>query len=240
MTVHDRYRTFQADQREFFDALVTEEYASYFSDDWDETRRFEVFLLFSAFRPKSILDIGCGIGFHDCAMAEYSFVERVDAFDYSVESIRAAEKTYPHQKVQRFTAGIESFTPERSYDLAVSFQVFEHLADVAPYFDLCRKACAEGGQIAIVMPNRLRLSNRLRSLKGLDPELLDPQHFREYSVREAFSLMRDHGFRPVRWFGYGLHGPKVVNNLSQRQKLRLGRAFPWIAHGIIVIGERRR
>ena len=92
MAVHDRYREFVPDQRDFFDALVVEDWAAYFSLEWDETRRFEVHSLFERVQPSTILDIGCGCGFHDREMAQFPFVKKVTGIDYSAKSIEMANQ----------------------------------------------------------------------------------------------------------------------------------------------------
>ncbi len=233
MSVHQRYPTFLSDQRQFFDELVTEEWSSYQSEDWDATRRFEVERIFQHFQPATILDIGCGIGFHDADMAAYPFVERVDAIDYSAKSLERANQAYPHPKVERSVEDLATFEPARPYDMVASFQVFEHLDRPDVYFDLCRRACRPGGIVAIVTPNRTRLANRLRGFKGLPYELLDPQHFREYTIGEIHEAGRPFGFLPAGGFGYGLWGWGPIMRLSHERRLRLGRWVPWLAHGIV-------
>lgn len=240
MRVHERYSAYMADQRQFFDDLVSEEWDSYLSEAWDAMRRHEVARLFEVVQPRRILDIGCGCGFHDRVMAEYPFVEQVDAFDYSAKSIEKADEEYPHKKVRRFVADMQRFEARAPYDLAVSFHVFEHLDAVAPYFALCHRALRPGGHMAIVMPNRWRLSNVLRRLKLQEPILLDPQHFREYSARAAMRLGEAAGFTPVARFGYGLAGTGIgwIDRAPPERQLRLARLVPTVANGIGIIMRR--
>jgi SAM-dependent methyltransferase len=240
MRVHQRYPAYLSDQRQFFDELIAEEWDSYISADWDRSRRYEVELLFSIVRPRRILDIGCGCGFHDMVMAEYPFVERVDAFDYSARSIEKAQEAYPHPKVHRAVAALESFSVSAPYDLVVSFQVFEHLEDTRPYFEFCRQATAQGGHIAIFMPNRLRLANALRMLRFKKPELLDPQHYREYTARETIALGRKAGFVPESAVGYGLAATGIgfIDRAGLARQLRWSRLIPAFANGIAVVMRR--
>ena len=235
MPVQHKYQRFLEDQREFFDLLITEDWETYFSASWDETRRYEIACLFERIKPPTILDIGCGCGFHDREMALLPFVKSVDAIDYSSRSIEKAEATYGHPKVRRWVGDFAVDVPARRYDLVVSFQVLEHLSKPESYFHFCRAACASGGSIAIFTPNRERLSNRLRGRQGLAPELLDPQHFKEYSAKEIIELGRRAGFSEARHFGYGLYDHKAVDLLPNSWRLRLGRAFPAIASGLCVI-----
>jgi 2-polyprenyl-3-methyl-5-hydroxy-6-metoxy-1,4-benzoquinol methylase len=235
MAVQDRYKSFLNDQRQFFDELITEDWETYFSDAWDETRRFEIARLFRAVKPATILDIGCGVGFHDREMAGYPFVRKVDAFDYSANSVAKANEAYGHPKVTRWVGDFAVDAPRQRYDLVVSFQVFEHLSDPSSYFRFCRDACSAGGYAAIFTPNRLRLSNRLRARQGLPFELLDPQHFKEYTVDEIHALGRAAGFRPAGSFAYGLDGLPVLAKISHGWRLRLGAMLSPMASGLCVL-----
>jgi len=235
MPAQDRYQTFLEDQREFFDTLITEDWDTYCSESWDETRRYELAQLFQYLQPSTILDIGCGCGFHDREMASYPFVRSVHAFDYSARSIERADAVYGHPKVWRWVGDLAADAPQQRYDLVVSFQIFEHLSDPEVYFRYCRAACVPGGSIAIFTPNRTRLPNWLRARRGLGPELLDPQHFKEYTAAEMIALGRNGGFVEQRYFGYGMFGHPAVNRMSDRWRLRLGRLLPTIASGLCVI-----
>jgi trans-aconitate methyltransferase len=235
MPAHERYRTFVKDQRDFFDALITEDWGTYFSPEWDETRRYEIACLFEKVQPASILDVGCGCGFHDREMASYSFVTEIDAFDYSLKSVEQAEKSYPHPKVTRWVGDFARDAPRRRYDLVVSFQVFEHLSEPVRYLEYCGTATTAGGAVAIFTPNRLRLRNWQRMRQGFEAELLDPQHYKEYLVSEIFELGRQTGLLPQTYFGYGIGSHSLVDRLSNRFRLRLGRAFYPLASGLCVI-----
>lgn len=235
MPVQDRYPSFLDDQSRFFDELITEDWNTYFSEAWDETRRYEIARLFAKVQPARVLDIGCGVGFHDREMALYPFVQAVDAFDYSAKSVAKADETYPHSKVTRWVGDIAKDAPRQKYDLVVSFQVFEHLSDSSSYFRFCRAACRPGGVMAIFTPNRLRLSNWLRIRKGLAPQLLDPQHFKEYTASDLHELGRGNGLRSAGGFAYGLDGLTVLNRMSHRTRLRLGALIPRAASGLCVL-----
>ena len=148
-----------------------------FPNSRDELRRYEIACLLGKVQPATILDIGCGCGFHDREMATYPFVRSVDAFDYSAKSIEKAEAVYGHSKVQRWVGDLVTDVPERRYDLVVSFQIFEHLSKPETYFRFCRAACAPGGAIAIFTPNRKRLSNRILGTPRPDARIARPAAF---------------------------------------------------------------
>lgn len=237
MSVQSRYPTPLHDQRQFFDELITEEWASYTSDAWDYARRFEVACLFRRLQPARILDIGCGCGFHDVELAQPDFVQRVDAIDYSARSIEKANEAYPHPRVFRRVADLATDAVEPVYDLVVSFQVFEHLDDPDVYLRYCLKARKPGGAIAIVTPNRRRLDNRIREWRGEAPVLIDPQHFHEYTRDDLAAIGRRYGLTVVDSFGQGLQSliyPRLTPTPSERAT-RWGDRLPALANVIGVV-----
>lgn len=226
--VHKRHPNFLSDQRQFFDELIVEHWDAYSSQEWDEARRFEVEKLFAIVRPKTVLDIGCGCGFHDAEMARYDFVERVDAIDYSARSVEKADEAYPHPKVRRWVAAFTDLPEEPKYDLVASFQVFEHLDDPGAYLDACQRLVAPGGAMAICTPNWNRLDNRIRRWRGLERTFLDPHHFDEYTPDSLVAIAARHGFRPLDWFGYDITSLMLprVNRLSYARRIWIGHRLP--------------
>ena len=237
MSVHDRNTAFKSDQRQFFDDLITEEWNSYLSADWDSSRRYEIAGMFNLIQPESVLDIGCGCGFHDKEMAEFPFVKEVHAIDYSTKSIEAANREYPHLKVRRSTTDLRNLSTA-SYDLVVSWQVFEHLDDPDAYFQSASRVAHPDGWIVIFTPNRLRLSNVKRILKRQPVQYCDPQHFYEYTPRELKKIGKRFGLECVHWFGYGLSGVKRVDLLPIEKRLVLGSRFPWVADNFCMIYKK--
>ena len=236
MPVQDRYPDYIPDQRAFFDEKITEDWETYFDPAWDEARRFEVARLLACVRPapRTILDIGCGCGFHDVALAESAGVERVDGFDYSRQSINKAEAHYPHPRVRRFVADLASFEAERPYDLVVSFQVIEHAPDAGAFLARAAALAVAGGTVAVVTPNWRRLDNRVRRLLGMPPAVLDPQHLREYAFADLDEYAARAGLVPGPRFGHTLyaHRPRWMAGLPVPLRLRLGALVPGLAHVI--------
>jgi len=231
-TVQQRFPRFVADQREFFDRLITEDWDTYLDSGWDTVRAYEVDLLFAHVSAARILDVGCGCGYHDLLMAQRPGVIEVVGIDYSSKSIEAAERAYPHPCVARRAADIHTL-PLGGFDLAVSFQVIEHTPDPVRFLAVCADQVRPGGWVAVVTPNGRRLGNRLRGLVGLPPRWLDPQHFREYTTAEIETFGRAVGLQPAARFGYGLH-PRVPGTgrtlLPLTVALRLGTRCPALAH----------
>jgi len=233
----ERYPAFLEDQREFFDELITNEWESYLNPAWDAIRKFEVDRLFERVSPRRILDVGCGCGYHDLLMAEKHGVERVVGIDYSEKSIETANRKYPHERVTRYVADIFELQPS-TFDMVVSFQVIEHIAQPVAFLEACIQQVQSGGWVVTTTPNRNRLTNRFLSLFGRPQLLGDPQHFREFTVSELIQISSITGLRFETSFGYGmslmlpkLHWP----NLPQKIALALGYRIASLADCICVI-----
>lgn len=228
---HKRFPDYMEDQRRFFDELVTNDWDAYDNEAWDRSRKAEVDAVFRFVTPRTVLDVGCGVGFHDRYMAGLTGVERVTAIDYSERSIAAAQRTYPHDRVEYRCADVFQLH-DGEYDLVVSFHVIEHVRDSAAFLRRCAALAAVGGAVAVVTPNGRRLDNRLRGRLGRRPVMLDPQHFDEYSPRRMRDLGESVGLRHVATVGGGLHlaVPKVNRQLvPERLGRALGRRAPAIA-----------
>ena len=162
MSVHQRYPEFLSDQRQFFDELITEEWQTYFFGGMgcnSTLRNREDFRTFA--KPARILDVGCGVGFHDAEIARYDFVEAGRCLRLlGKERSESRRNVWPPQGQTVRCPYLSTLAPTNRYDMVISFQVFEHLDQPLEYFELCRRSCKAGGVVAIVTPNRTRLSNR--------------------------------------------------------------------------------
>lgn len=220
-----------ADQRAFFDDLITQQWETYINPAWDAARRYETDQLFQRVSPKTILDVGCGCGFHDLEMARKSGVERVLGIDYSAASIERAEAEYPHAAVSRQVADIRTL-PAGDFDLVTSFQVIEHLQDPVAFLRACADQARPGGHIAIATPNIDRLENRLRRLFGLPAVFCDPQHFDEFNLADMTAIGQTAGVTLMDHFpvGISLFVPGVGRELIPRQwEMKLGEMMPGLA-----------
>ena len=232
MSTHDKYPYFIEDQSGFFDELVTADWDTYESAFWDKTRTWEINRLFKHCSPATVIDLGCGVGFHDMKAAEQPGVKEVVGVDYSAESVATANREYPHSKVVRRVANLFEL-PAADFDLAFSFQVIEHLTDPDKFLQICRSQVRPGGWVAIGTPNRKRLSNRLLKLLGRQPQLQDPHHFMEFTPKELARIAEGAGLTHVKTITYGMSIvlPKIKREaVSNFAYLPLGRTFKPIAN----------
>ena len=85
-----------------------------------------------------------------------------------------------------------------SFDAVISFDVVEHIWDDKQFVAEAFRVCKKRGFVVLGTPNRLRLSNRLRSLLGKKiayPYYLGPNtiHVREYTQEQFLSLCKNMG-----------------------------------------------
>lgn len=240
MSTQKKYPDFLENQAAFFDELITTEWDTYKSRDWDDARTFEVAQIFRRIQPRSIIDIGCGCGFHDLVMAKSPFVDSVVGIDYSAASIETAEREYPHAKIERFQADIASMPPG-NFDMAVSFHVIEHLSDPVAFMRANMAQVRPGGWVVVVTPNRMRLENLARFRRGKPLKLEDPQHFQEFTALEIAEMGEALGLKVVDVFGAGMRWkPKLLKRqvIPARLGLHLGAWIPSVAMRIGVIFQK--
>jgi 2-polyprenyl-3-methyl-5-hydroxy-6-metoxy-1,4-benzoquinol methylase len=249
--VHDKYKDspYFEDQRHFFDELITKDWDKYDSERWDRTRQMEVSRIFSIIRPIvgnrpiSVLDVGCGCGYHDSALAEQSGVTRVVGIDYSAASIQQANTHYPHAKVERLVVDVFSsvavsdlLTTHGSFDLVTSFQVIEHVPNPTELLAACARCARSSGYVAVVMPNRLRAQNLVRSLLGKELVSMDFLHYKEYTFDELTCLAAQAHLTPVGRFGHTFNLHKWKLGLSS---VLIGTYLPRLADfiGMVFVKE---
>jgi 2-polyprenyl-3-methyl-5-hydroxy-6-metoxy-1,4-benzoquinol methylase len=235
-----RLHGFVDDQRAYFDTLITRDWETYHDPLWDASREFEIRRLFEHVSPGTVLDVGCGCGFHDVLIAEQPGVELVEGIDYSVNSIAVAEAEFGHPRVRRRVADIFE-EPNSEFDLVVSFQVVEHVRDQVGFLAACARQTRAGGHVAVATPNRLRLDNRVRTAMRREPTLVDVSHFRELSRSDLVELARQAALRPVAGFAYGLSLtiPRLNRQIVPRESgIRLGSWLASVATVFVMLFEQ--
>ncbi|HBF33330.1 TPA: hypothetical protein DDW35_02075 [Candidatus Sumerlaeota bacterium] len=202
MVVQDRFRHYQRDQREVFDQMIAEDWEVYFNPLGLCLKKFEVDRLLAWTHPTAILNIGCGYGFQDAEMAKRSFVQQVDAIDYSSASVAKANEMFSGPKIHREVADFLTAEPTPKYDCVVSFQVIEHLEDPETFLRRCAEWCKPGGIVAAYTVNFMRPYNRIQIKYGKPPIVEDPMHKMEFTREQLRELGIKAGLLPQRIFAY--------------------------------------
>jgi 2-polyprenyl-3-methyl-5-hydroxy-6-metoxy-1,4-benzoquinol methylase len=133
---------------------------------------------------KCVMDIGCGEGYGPAMLARVA--SRVVGTDIAPEVMAHARATYPRDNLSFEVMDVNELTVESgSFDLAVSFQVVEHLVDESRYFSEIARVLAPGGTAIVTTPNRLTIS------PGCDIPI-NPFHLREYTPEEFAEALSKH------------------------------------------------
>jgi len=125
---------------------------------------------------------------------------RVVALDMAAEAVIEAKAMHA---APRLGIGLADATrlpfADRAFDLYVSFETVEHVADDAGYVREARRVVAPGGTFVCSTPNRA-LTNPGISI-GDKP--FNPFHLREYTRGEIEALLRP-AFAEIEWLGQSI------------------------------------
>lgn len=146
----------------------------YESDKWEFDRGLD---LIRKYRPKSVLEIGCGSG--QFLKKILSGVERVFGLDINEDAlIKARQEGIP-------VSSVELKSLEKSFDMIFMFQVLEHLKDPGVFLSETIKKLNPGGILVLAVPNPDGC------LKDMGTVTLDmPPHHNTCWTKEAFSYLQ--------------------------------------------------
>ena len=96
-----------------------------------------------------VLDVGCSYGYLTYALNRIGHdAFGIDIVEAAIESARA---TYSPPTYE--CTAIESYRPQRSFDVILLVEVIEHLADPLIVVNACRRLLAENGRLLVSTPN---------------------------------------------------------------------------------------
>ena len=103
---------------------------------------------------KAVIDIGCGVGYGSQRLGELG-AAAVHAFDLSDGAIAHAKIHYAHPNVHFEVANAEEFDVDRKFDVAVCFELIEHVRDPRAVMRNIKKALGETGILIMSTPRAL-------------------------------------------------------------------------------------
>lgn len=160
---------------------------------------------------RRVLDYGCGAGYGSASIAEVAAT--VDAVDVAEDAIAYANARHARDNLRFRT--IDPATalpyPDASFDVVLSFQVFEHVVDTTRYLSEIRRVLVPGGTLLLVTPDR---STRLLPMQ----RPWNRWHVREY---DADSLARELSAHFARVDMYGMTGRDDVIAVELRRCNRM-------------------
>lgn len=107
-------------------------------------------------RDKKVLDLGCLVGGRSVAWLESYGLAELHGIDVSQVYIDAANEFAAHRQVNAaFVVARGEGLPfeDESFDAVLSFDVFEHVQDVAATLSECRRVLKTGGRLFVVFPS---------------------------------------------------------------------------------------
>jgi 2-polyprenyl-3-methyl-5-hydroxy-6-metoxy-1,4-benzoquinol methylase len=133
-----------------------------------------------------VLDVGCGVGYGAHIISDRTLALEILAMDVDEEAIAYAREFHRTPKV-RLEAGdvLEAELRAGRYDVAVAFEVIEHMSEPSELLQRLRTAIRPDGCLVCSTPNEDRLP--------FDPTGF-PFHVRHYTPSSFVSLLEDAGF----------------------------------------------
>jgi O-antigen biosynthesis protein len=158
-------------------------------------------------KEKDVLDVACGEGYGSSFMADAA--RSVVGVDISDEAIQHASATYTKANLM-FRQGSATALDfdEASFDVVVSFETIEHLAEQAEMLEEIRRVLRADGLLVISSPNRPVYSEE----SGEHNEF----HVKELDFNEFDELLRVQ-FPTIEYFGQSMLMGSVIQPLEGGQ-----------------------
>ncbi|NDD62369.1 MAG: glycosyltransferase [Acidobacteria bacterium] len=157
-------------------------------------------------RGKVVLDVACGEGYGSYLMADTA--DSVIGVDVSDEVIRHATSVYGRPNLVFSEGSVTSLPfPSDSFDVVVSFETVEHVAEQEQMLAEIRRVLRPNGLLVISSPNRPIYSEESGEHNKF--------HVRELDFQEFDDLLRSH-FTVISYFGQRLLMSSVIQPLDAR------------------------
>ncbi|MFZ2407750.1 MAG: methyltransferase domain-containing protein, partial [Methylobacter sp.] len=158
-------------------------------------------------KQKDVLDVACGEGYGSFFMA--GVARSVVGVDISDEAIQHASATYTKSNLAfRQGSAIALDFAEASFDVVVSFETIEHLAEQAQMLAEIKRVLRPDGLLVISSPNRPVYSEE----SGEHNEF----HVKELDFKEFDELLKTQ-FQTIKYFGQRLLMGSVIQPLKGRR-----------------------
>jgi ubiquinone/menaquinone biosynthesis C-methylase UbiE len=189
--IHDLEMTAQpVGSREFFDELDAYRF--------DKLHYLPRLVDFAAYRGRTVLEVGCGIGTDLVRFARGGAI--VTGVDLSSTAIDLARKNFALHGVGasdlRVANGEALPFPDNSFDVVYGHGVVQYTADPSRLIAECHRVLRPGGEAIFMVYNRISWLNALSKLMKVPLEHEDAPVLGKYSAAEFRALLKD--FRDVR------------------------------------------
>lgn len=164
---------------------------------FDKLRYLPEVVDFNGYRGKKLLEIGCGVGIDLLRFAQGG--AQVTGIDLAEVSIDLARKNFEaNDAAGEFMVmnGEAMDFPDNSFDVVYAHGVLQYTADVTRMISEMRRVLKPGGEIIIMVYNRISWLNALSKLMKVDLEHEDAPVLKKYSISEVRQMLK--AFRDVR------------------------------------------
>lgn len=175
--------------REFFDDL--DQY------HFEKLHHLPRLIDFTAYRGKSVLDVGCGAGTDLARFAKGG--AHVTGVDLSSSAIALAKQNFAQQGLPadlREADGERLPFPDSQFDLVFAHGVVQYTSNDRALVEECRRVLKPGGTVVFQVYNRISWLNGLSKVMKVPLEHEDAPVLKRYSAGEFRALLT--GFRDVR------------------------------------------
>ena len=163
---------------------------------------------FTPEKPRSLLDIGCALGFFLKAAEDDGFSE-LKGIEISQYASEYAKKRFGYEIEQKpFNADALS----GSFDAVTAWYFLEHLPDTKSAIDAIYAALAPDGVAAFSLPSYFGPLYMFRRSEWVNTHPAD--HRIDLSPKSAVRALRHAGFRRVRVYPSGIHPERVMKPSS--------------------------
>jgi 2-polyprenyl-3-methyl-5-hydroxy-6-metoxy-1,4-benzoquinol methylase len=129
---------------------------------------------------KKVLDVACGVGYGSYILAAKA--RNVVGLDISKDAIDFAKLNYSAPNMEFTVSDVLSIPfDDKSFDLIVAFEIFEHLADTQKFLNELKRVYKDGGMIILSTPNRDYPKSTVEN----------PFHLKEYDLDEFTNEIRN-------------------------------------------------
>ena len=193
-------------------------------------------------RGRKVLDVACGEGYGSALLAKHA--SHVTGVDLSPEAIAHAQRSYAGIGNLEFTAAscTRMPLPDAAFDVVVSFETLEHIAEQAQFLAEAARVLKPGGVLVMSCPNKLEYSDKRNFANEF--------HVKEL-YREELAALVGARFPEVDWYGqkptfYSVIAPESTGpaqgELREVAEANPAEAEPALAHPLyfLVVASRSR
>jgi 2-polyprenyl-3-methyl-5-hydroxy-6-metoxy-1,4-benzoquinol methylase len=156
---------------------------------------------------KDILDVGCGTGYGSKILSECA--NYVLGLDYDADAVDYCRANFNAPNIEFQQIDADKLELDREFDIAIAFQVIEHMHDVEGFVDHLKNIVKQNGLILITTPN-------VQTFHQADG--CNPFHFSEMSF-EKFERLISKKFNTYKILGISHESHNWLRSMIQKMPL---------------------